>query len=1694
MKISRSNLKIVFGIIPILIISGSIVAYSGALVSTVEDQKISEESYTTVQSQIDSRLNTPSRYYTQPQYNTLLSNQFLREQSHSSSKIPESLLKYLSDEDRLKLEQYNEYLTEFSDEDLVALQMYEEKLKELEDPNQSSMKAYEYFVNQIDTQTITKDISSDELPNFEESFQSIFFQDSAYSSSYSLLDYSSNDQEVESTTIQNDQQIETITQVKDKDYTIVDKILITDNQEITSRSMASGNWNMTEITTITGKPTIRLIEPDLSDLENLSVPIKFKENSGQEANEEVEWIRKTIDAQIGYVYELPGFDKRLDLTVLIVKFKAWAIFETGFHFVFPVRLTIEYPAEVIQGGQYSLKVTLDPLDIPDYEEFLIEFILDIGVGIDILLPKLTIKWIPIYLWFPFIGWKKVGKIPIPILSFYWFALFNFPVVDYYFKMNDTYATPLAGDSVNIDLGLDLDVLPIIAELNIPYVSAICGGLSIFMEAGVGLGYLEVFGNAVTGNLMVSAGDSLSTNIDVGWTEAGEMKALAFTIPFSEEEFLGLSVSDLVFHASEVNWVPEYFVKFKEVDVIYALLEQFGEDVEIPDYFPKTLILPLNEWWSQFRYPIYSFPLGELHIAGQFAYAISTSTISDSDIYDFTMGVNEIIPMDDQGKLLNVNTNDQLYQISLQNTYGANDVVELEVLDLPNGYTATFDRAEPHYEISSTQSTVNLIISPPAHVDVPPGDVTFSIKATSQGKRLFGVSEDFIIKTATLSVPEIIDLSLELDLPTHPSEVIQMTPNMVLPIKFLGKNLGNVDDNFTITATLYSTETNLQTWEQSFLVSPYGSGTGQYYSGEFSFSFSKTDLFPPPGFYTLDVQATSQNMPTVTKLQRRVVHFNNFYDLETSISPASTTMVANYVSTFILTVNNTGNTRTNFTLSSGGWDIYLDYPSKVLNVEPGETREIPIKLNITNPLIVKPDDYIFRIITSADGSQGTILSVDSTTVTVLKPDYVAPSITYIPRHLTLSGDLRIPQSTLTFNLEWEAFDEFPDSFTVYIDDLVYQTGTWQANTPIKVPVTGINPLSVGDHNITIIFTDQVGNIASDEVWVTIAPVDTTDPFIQPVTSPLTLPQNFAFSHYLIWNCTEEYLFNATIYRNGSKLSPENLYIQKYPDENDKFFVKLGIEPGSLGEATWYFTLFVQDMNNNTASSTISVIITPADLDTPQLLSINGSSAYLMGSGNISFIATDGYPDRYELWINSSLEINTTWQSGVPVILNVDELDILVGDSNLELYLFDLSGQYNYLQWIFALQDINAPTLVVKPSDFTVYEHNYTEIAIPYWEIQDFDHYPGTYQIFLDGTLLEEGIWTFGNAIISMPLRNLLPGVHTYNAYIRDATGNTLFSTVEVTVLDILAPFIWPHNPIQYESLYTASWFEFFISESHPDTYTLFRDGVKIKEGSMSGGFPFIFVDISSLPPGQYVYQLEVLDESGNLGVESVSVSVTDNNPPIIKKPLDLVYSEGTNNHSITFEIFEANPQSYSLFLDGNLIDSGVLLEGNFTFSVDSLPLGIHEYTLVVYDEAGFSHSSSVYVAVVDLTAPSISHLSDCQFVVGDTFAELIWEVYDTNPDTYSIKLGENFIKEDKEWSGNTIELKLVGWALGVYNVELIISDQTGNTASDVVIVTLIEDEQITSITTQQGAPGFELLTVLLSLTVIFVLVQRRKLKN
>lgn len=78
--------------------------------------------------------------------------------------------------------------------------------------------------------------------------------------------------------------------------------------------------------------------------------------------------------------------------------------------------------------------------------------------------------------------------------------------------------------------------------------------------------------------------------------------------------------------------------------------------------------------------------------------------------------------------------------------------------------------------------------------------------------------------------------------------------------------------------------------------------------------------------------------------------------------------------------------------------------------------------------------------------------------------------------------------------WIATSETPDTYTIYKDSIVNQTGNWLSGVGIEINVDGLltNGILSGFYNFTIIVDDVAGNYVVDLIWVTVLHNNNADP--------------------------------------------------------------------------------------------------------------------------------------------------------------------------------------------------------------------------------------------------------------------------------------------------------------------------------------------------------------------------------------------------------------------------------------------------------------------------------------------------------------------------------------------------------------------------------------------------------------------------
>lgn len=1421
---------------------------------------------------------------------------------------------------------------------------------------------------------------------------------------------------------------------------VIEKLSTDGDLLVHDKNMTTPDAIINEQEVIQGTGSMWIDNGNLSNAFNIPIPVVDKASTTN-----IPMTTQTFTVIFTLHKELPGFNWHKEYNFLLVQFRSWAKFEASFTLEMPVKFTVTYPTQVVKGQPFTYYVSAKGFDIPNHDEFHVDIVLDIGFSVDHIWFEWQYNWVKFWYYGLFTCWCWTYKyIKTWFLSTTWRSLLG-NRIDFEYHNHATYKTPMYGQWALIPL-YQLDVLRMISDAvnnnkppdNASMKTSVSFNalkyLLMAFQAGFGLG-ARMWGDVIYAHVVVGINND---NNDQGYfprdvyiRRASDVSTNTISAQATSlSNTLYLKLTKLKYTIQKVTIDPYIFVGVRNF--------QLG-----------PITVPLGNLLPSFA-PYYIFLPG----IGLPGFSITDSQILRTNQikvvqgnYDFSVSATEVKPDPFDVQLGKVTSRDRRYAVTIQSNSGYDDEVTLTATNLPAGYTTNLPQTISVH--STGPHTVYFYVYGPRDDSLlNSGTFTFNVVARSKIKTDYSYPNPTVTKPLSFTVRPYInyDFSVTNDI----SSPIPITYGSSIQINYQVANVGNVNDNYKINGTLHL--------KNDVLYSNYVTVAAKgVYSNSFTIKFSKNDLFPEAGIYEFDLVAQSTQKPLLVKEIHLFVNFTKYFELSSSMTPLNTTIESNWKSDFILTVHNLGNAMDNYSIklqTPPGFENYFSGLQNITNVNEMNYEMEKFTFSTLDPYSVPLGMHSFRLIIFSVGNPSANNIIDFN-LTILPHDKIPPSITFKGSDQAIQT---YRQSPLNLNISWEALDEHPYNFTVYINGSFFTTGNWFNNTPVYIPVQGVNNnLAVGMYNFTIVFTDGI-NAATDQRWVQILPPDTVYPILSNLSGPTTLPVNFAFKQQLKFKVVEDNLLFVDLTNNGTAVDSSQLFMVRDTVFQNTSYLTYNINPSSLAFGINYFTLTIVDQSNNTASLTVSISVTGIDSTIPTISQYPVSSVDQNHGQSLVINMMDANPYEYDLYIDSNRVINSTWKNGV-ITIPVDQYNMTVGDHNLELYVRDFVNNTNYFKWLFTVKDVDNPIIKnnLAPS-YTFHEYNLSSYTQP--SIVVFDTNPGTFSIFKNSTIDQSGIWSNENNTIIIPIRNLTLGTYNFTIVVKDSSGNSVSTQTQITVIDRLAPRIFSPDQISFDPFYVANWFEFYVLEEHQNDFQIYRNGTLVSSGSLVTN-PFIVVDFSDLGTGNYNYTIVAYDSSNNVASSSVIVSIVDYTPPLVKRPADIIVSDKASQVNVFYQINESNPLDYTAYLNGVLYQINSLI-GNvtLTFNVTDLNYGSNEVVMVVRDKSGFSHTTKSYIIKVDDVKPNLPFVGDVTFVKGQPGDIIYWNASDSNPANYTIyRNGIQLIQES--WDGSVISLNVQGWSSGIQEIKIVIFDKYGNSASETIKVTIIDTAQLST---------------------------------
>ncbi|NOZ82694.1 MAG: S8 family serine peptidase, partial [Euryarchaeota archaeon] len=319
-----------------------------------------------------------------------------------------------------------------------------------------------------------------------------------------------------------------------------------------------------------------------------------------------------------------------------------------------------------------------------------------------------------------------------------------------------------------------------------------------------------------------------------------------------------------------------------------------------------------------------------------------------------------------------------------------------------------------------------------------------------------------------------------------------------------------------------------------------------------------------------------------------------------------------------------------------------------------------------------------------------------------------------------------------------------------------------------------------------------------------------------------------------------------------------------------------------------------------------------------------------------------------------------------------------------------------------------------------------------------------------------------------LTNLSEGSYFYRVYANDTYGNMNVSEMRVLTVDFTPPLpvFVPPTPDNATTV-SVSYVFVNITTSEPLNRSILEWN-RVNE-TMKGSGQNWYLNVTSLPNGNYTFRVHVQDLAGNWNSSGIRVVEVD-------APL-LIYVESPQNRSYPVQDVHFNITANKPLVSANVsIDAGA----NYTLINDSaahwyntsisLVEGAHNATFYVLDTAGNLNFTTVFFTI-DTTPPDVSFIPPTplngsvitarSITVNVTHAEL-------HPDT--LVLNWNGTSYRRSYSGSYTAISMSNLPDGRHTFYVWVNDTAGNTNTTEVREVLVDTlpPEVSNITPASGS--------------------------
>ncbi|GAA0874628.1 hypothetical protein GCM10009118_10360 [Wandonia haliotis] len=475
-------------------------------------------------------------------------------------------------------------------------------------------------------------------------------------------------------------------------------------------------------------------------------------------------------------------------------------------------------------------------------------------------------------------------------------------------------------------------------------------------------------------------------------------------------------------------------------------------------------------------------------------------------------------------------------------------------------------------------------------------------------------------------------------------------------------------------------------------------------------------------------------------------------------------------------------------------------------------------------------------------------------------------------------------------------------------------------------------------------------------------------------------------------------NITVYLNASgtiTVTPQQVDNGSNDNQTASNDLTLSLDQTSfdcsnLGNNT--VTLTVTDESNNSATATATITVVD---NLPPTAHVNNLTVTLDASGNATITT-------------AQIDNGSTDNCGIAsMTLGTTSFDCSnIGTNTVSFTVFDQTGNNATAYATVTVEENEAP--VAQAQDLTISLDANGQASITPAQIDN-------------GSTDNCGITDYTLDITDFTCADL--GNNTVTLTVEDGSGNTHTATATVTVFDNFAPVL------------TAQDATLELDANGQVTVSLTDLNAQVSDNCSVSP---ITMDVSTFDCshlGAQTINLEVTDTDGNTTTESVTVTIVDNQAPVVNINNLTVTLDASGNATITTAQID----------NGSTDNCGIASMNLGTTSFDCSNIGINTVSFTVFDQEGNNATAYTTVTVVENEAP-IAQAQDLTVSLDANGQASITPAQIDNGSTDNCGI-----------TGYTLDITDFTCAdLGANTVTLTVEDGSGNTHSATAVVTLVDD--------------------------------------